>query len=57
MLRAFAPWPHTGKWYKVFSIVLEVFQLGALFPTAAFEHGSCLNYQYPLDIPLYVSRK
>ena len=34
-----------GGWKcKALSIVLELFQLGTLFPAAAFVHGECIRY-------------
>jgi hypothetical protein len=41
---------------KAFAVVLEVFQLGALFPAAAFEHADCLKYMNPLNVPLEIIR-
>mmetsp|Transcript_37621 Transcript_37621/g.70293 ORF Transcript_37621/g.70293 Transcript_37621/m.70293 type:complete len:674 (-) Transcript_37621:70-2091(-) len=41
---------------KVMSIILELFQLGALFPAAAFTHGRCLTYHNPLKADLSVIR-
>ena len=41
---------------KAFSIVLEVFQLGALFPAAAFKHDDCLRYMDPLGVDLHLIR-
>ena len=41
---------------KLFSVVLEVFQLGALFPAAAFKHAACLRYMDPLNVPLGLVR-
>ena len=41
---------------KVFSIVLEVFQLGALFPAAAFDHGDCIRYMDPFSVDLHFVR-
>ena len=37
---------------KLFSVALEVFQLGALCPAAIFTHGDCLHYTDPLGVPL-----
>jgi len=48
------PTTSTAGWRcKVFSIALELFQLGALCPAAIFTHGSCLHYTNPLDVPLH----
>eukprot|EP01052_Picozoa_sp_SAG31_P044227 SAG31_NODE_7635_length_1634_cov_0.876221_2_plen_48_part_01 len=33
-----------------------MFQLGALFPAAAFTHGDCLQYTDPLEVNLKVVR-
>ena len=41
---------------KLFSVVLEVFQLGALFPAAAFEYSACLRYMNPLNADLHLIR-
>ena len=35
---------------------LQVFQLGALFPAAAFDHGDCLRYMDPLGVDLKLVR-
>ena len=34
----------------------QVFQLGALFPAAAFDHGDCLRYMDPLGVDLKLVR-
>lgn len=46
----------SGKYFKALSIVLELFQLGALFPAAAFTHGECIRYMDPLGTNMYVIR-
>ena len=46
----------SGKYFKALSIVLELFQLGALFPAAAFSHGECIRYMDPLGTDMYVIR-
>eukprot|EP00747_Dinoflagellata_sp_TGD_P205861 gnl/TRDRNA2_/TRDRNA2_79605_c1_seq1.p1 gnl/TRDRNA2_/TRDRNA2_79605_c1~~gnl/TRDRNA2_/TRDRNA2_79605_c1_seq1.p1 ORF type:complete len:498 (-),score=79.11 gnl/TRDRNA2_/TRDRNA2_79605_c1_seq1:20-1429(-) len=45
-----------GRKYKTLSMVLELFQLGALFPAACFTHGKCLTYQDPLGVDLFAVR-
>jgi len=43
-----------GGWLcKIFSIALEVFQLGALCPAAIFTHKDCLHYTDPLGVSLH----
>lgn len=43
-----------GGWLcKIFSIALEVFQLGALCPAAIFMHKDCLFFTDPLGISLH----
>merc|ERR1712196_491399 len=39
---------------KVFSVALEVFQLGALCPAAIFTHGDCLQYTNPFGVSLHM---
>merc|ERR1719203_2078941 len=47
------PTTTTGGWLcKIFSVALEVFQLGALCPAAIFRHKDCLHYTAPLGVPL-----
>lgn len=46
----------SGWLCKIFSVALEVFQLGALCPAAIFSHQDCLHYTNPLDVPLGVIR-
>jgi hypothetical protein len=46
----------SGWFCKIFSVALEVFQLGALCPAAIFTHQGCLHYTNPLDVPLDVIR-
>eukprot|EP00928_Gymnodinium_smaydae_P068235 TRINITY_DN5130_c0_g1_i4.p1 TRINITY_DN5130_c0_g1~~TRINITY_DN5130_c0_g1_i4.p1 ORF type:complete len:505 (-),score=56.13 TRINITY_DN5130_c0_g1_i4:297-1811(-) len=41
---------------KIFSIALELFQLGALCPAAIFTHSACLHYTDPLGVPLGLIR-
>lgn len=43
---------HNGIRWKVFSVALELFQLGALCPAAIFSHSACLHYTDPLGVPL-----
>ena len=39
------------------SVVLEVFQLGVLFPAAAFNHSeTCLEYMAPLGVDMHLVR-
>jgi len=40
---------------KIFSVALEVFQLGALAPAAIFTHGACLKYHDPLGVSLHLT--
>jgi len=42
----------SGWLCKMFSIALEMFQLGALCPAAVFAHKDCLFFTDPLGIPL-----
>jgi hypothetical protein len=42
-----------GWMCKIFSIALEVFQLGALCPAAIFTHKDCLHYTDPLGVSLH----
>jgi hypothetical protein len=41
---------------KIFSIALEVAQLGALAPAAVFDHNPCLTYRAPLGVSIGVIR-
>lgn len=41
---------------KLLSVVLEVFQLGVLFPAAAFTHGDCLKFMDPLGVSMSLVR-
>ena len=41
---------------KIFSIALEVAQLGALAPAAVFDHNSCLTYKAPLGVSVGIIR-
>eukprot|EP00931_Biecheleriopsis_adriatica_P073611 TRINITY_DN47861_c0_g1_i1.p1 TRINITY_DN47861_c0_g1~~TRINITY_DN47861_c0_g1_i1.p1 ORF type:complete len:633 (-),score=106.97 TRINITY_DN47861_c0_g1_i1:16-1878(-) len=43
-----------GMMCKIFSVALEVFQLGALCPAAIFTHGDCLRYHDPLGVSLHL---
>ena len=46
-----------GGWRcKVFSVALEVAQLGALAPAAVFNHNPCLTYTAPLGTSIAVIR-
>jgi len=42
----------SGWLCKIFSVALEVFQLGALCPAAVFTHKECLHFTDPLGVPL-----
>jgi hypothetical protein len=44
---------HSGWLCKIFSIALEMFQLGALCPAAVFTHGDCLFFTDPLGVSLH----
>ena len=46
----------SGWKFKIASIVLEVFQLGTLFPAAAFTHTDCIKWMAPLDVDLDFAR-
>jgi hypothetical protein len=46
----------SGWKFKIASIVLEVFQLGTLFPAAAFTHTDCIQWMAPLDVDLDFAR-
>mmetsp|Transcript_127342 Transcript_127342/g.284013 ORF Transcript_127342/g.284013 Transcript_127342/m.284013 type:complete len:635 (-) Transcript_127342:19-1923(-) len=47
------PTTTTGGWMcKVFSVALEVFQLGALCPAAVFTHKDCLHFTAPLGVSM-----
>eukprot|EP00747_Dinoflagellata_sp_TGD_P180920 gnl/TRDRNA2_/TRDRNA2_34180_c1_seq1.p1 gnl/TRDRNA2_/TRDRNA2_34180_c1~~gnl/TRDRNA2_/TRDRNA2_34180_c1_seq1.p1 ORF type:complete len:466 (+),score=61.78 gnl/TRDRNA2_/TRDRNA2_34180_c1_seq1:136-1398(+) len=41
---------------KLFSVALELFQLGALCPAAIFVHSDCLHYTDPLGVSLQLIR-
>lgn len=43
----------SGWFCKIFSVALEVFQLGALCPAAVFTHRDCLHFTAPLGVSLH----
>jgi len=45
-----------GMLCKVFSVALELFQLGALCAVAVFVHGDCLEYTKPMGVSLHLIR-
>ena len=56
-LRFVVPTTTSGGWFaKVFSVALEVFQLGCLCPAAVFTHGGCIVENNPLGVSLYLVR-
>ena len=38
------------------SVVLEVFQLGVLFPAAAFNHTDCIQWLNPMGVDMHIIR-
>ena len=38
------------------SVVLEVFQLGVLFPAAAFNHTDCIEWLNPMGVDMHIIR-
>jgi len=44
----------SGHLCKIFSVALELFQLGALCPAAIFNHKDCLHYTDPLGANLKI---
>lgn len=46
----------SGWLCKIFSVALELFQLGALCPAAIFTHNKCLHYTDPLGVSLHLIR-
>jgi hypothetical protein len=37
-------------------VVLEVFQLGVLFPAAAFNHTDCIEWLNPMGVDMHIIR-